>query len=85
MQNYLWVMLGSALGGGARYWISGLIADQIGDAFPWGTLLVNVSGSFIIGFFATLTGTDGRISSRVNDPSIRHDRYLRRVHDLFIV
>ena len=61
MQNYLWVMLGSALGGGARYWISGLIADQIGDAFPWGTLLVNVSGSFIIGFFATLTGTDGRI------------------------
>jgi fluoride exporter len=61
MQNYLWVVLGSALGGGARYWISGLIADQIGDAFPWGTLLVNVSGSFIIGFFATLTGTDGRI------------------------
>jgi fluoride exporter len=61
MRNYLWIMLGSALGGGARYWISGLIAEQIGDSFPWGTLLVNVSGSFIIGFFATLTSPDGRV------------------------
>jgi fluoride exporter len=61
VQNYLWIMLGSAIGGGARYWISGLIADQIGDTFPWGTMWVNITGSFFIGFFAVLTGPDGRV------------------------
>ncbi len=58
---YLWVMLGSALGGGARYWLSGVIANRIGETFPWGTILVNASGSLVIGFFATLTGPDGRL------------------------
>jgi CrcB protein len=58
---YLWVMLGSALGGGARYWLSGVIANRIGETFPWGTILVNVSGSLAIGFFATSTGPDGRL------------------------
>ena len=59
--TWLWVMLGSALGGGARYWLSGLAAHHIGETFPIGTLIVNVTGSFVIGFFATLTGPDGRI------------------------
>ena len=58
---YFWVMLGSALGGGARYAISGLAANHLGATFPWGTLIVNVTGSFIIGFFTTLTGPDGRM------------------------
>ena len=58
---YLWVMLGSALGGGARYLLSGLVAVQFGQTFPMGTLFVNVTGSFVIGFFATLTGPDGRL------------------------
>src|SRR5207248_1696428 len=44
----------------ARFWFSGLFARQFGETFPWGTLLVNISGSFAIGFFATLTGPDGR-------------------------
>jgi len=56
-----WVMLGSALGGGARYWLSGLASHAIGETFPLGTLIVNVTGSFVIGFFATLTGPDGRV------------------------
>jgi len=56
----LWVALGSALGGVARYWCSGLIAREMGETFPWGTLIVNISGSLLIGFIATVSGTDGR-------------------------
>ena len=58
---YFWIMLGGALGSGARYWCSGFAAHHFGETFPSGTLLVNVIGSFIIGFFATLTGPDGRL------------------------
>jgi fluoride exporter len=61
MAAYLWIAMGSALGGMARFWCSGIAARLVGETFPWGTLLVNVVGSFIIGFFATLTGPDGRI------------------------
>jgi len=58
--SYIWIAIGSALGGMSRYWISGIVARQFGETFPWGTVIVNVTGSFIIGFFATLTGPDGR-------------------------
>lgn len=58
--TYLWVALGSALGGVGRYWLSGLIARSIGEVFPWGTVFVNVTGSFVIGFVAFLTAADGR-------------------------
>jgi fluoride exporter len=61
MMTYLWIAIGSALGGIARFWCSGVAARTIGETFPWGTLIVNVVGSFIIGFFATLTGPDGRV------------------------
>jgi CrcB protein len=61
LQIYLWVALGSALGGTVRYWCTDVVAQSIGAAFPWGTILVNVSGSFVIGFAATLTGPDGRL------------------------
>jgi CrcB protein len=59
--SYFWIAIGSALGGVARYWCSGVAARLIGETFPWGTIIVNIVGSFIIGFFATLTGPDGRI------------------------
>src|ERR671927_1681914 len=58
--SYVWVALGSTLGGMARFWCSGAAARLFGETFPWGTLVVNVAGSFIIGLFATLTGPDGR-------------------------
>ena len=58
---YCWIAVGSALGGIARYWCSGVAARLFGETFPWGTLFVNVLGSFIIGFFATLTAPDGRV------------------------
>ena len=59
--EYLWIGLGSALGGMARYWLSGVIGERFGEAFPVGTLVVNVTGSFVIGFLATLTDPDGRM------------------------
>jgi CrcB protein len=59
-ETAVWVTLGSALGGLARYWCSDLVARMIGETFPWGTLIVNVSGSFLIGLIATLSGPDGR-------------------------
>ena len=59
--TWLWVMFGSAIGGGTRYWLSGLAATHISDTFPIGTLIINVTGSFIIGFFGALTGPDGRL------------------------
>jgi CrcB protein len=48
------VVLGSALGGIARYFLSGVVARRVGETFPWGTLLVNVSGALLIGIFAAL-------------------------------
>jgi CrcB protein len=59
--TYLWIALGGALGSIARYGGSSLAAHWVGETFPWGTLIVNVSGSLVIGFFATLTGPDGRL------------------------
>ncbi len=58
---FLLVTTGGALGTAARYVVSGLVANAFGETFPWGTLIVNVSGSFIIGFFFTLTAPDGRL------------------------
>ena len=56
--DYLCVALGGAIGSVARFWLSGL-ASTPGN-FPLGTLLVNVTGSFVIGFFGGLTGPEGR-------------------------
>jgi CrcB protein len=57
----LWIALGSAIGGVLRYWCSGLIARWFGETFPWGTIVVNVVGSLLIGLIATLSGPDGRL------------------------
>ena len=60
MWNALWIFIGGGLGSIARWGLSGLIANAFGQTFPWGTLIVNVSGSFVIGLFATLTEPGGR-------------------------
>ena len=60
MWNALWIFVGGGLGSLARWGVSGWIANAFGEFFPWGTLIVNVSGCFAIGLFATLTGSEGR-------------------------
>ena len=62
MESYLWVAIGGALGTAGRYWLSGLVARLIGETFPWGTLVVNVSGSFVIGILAALTAPEGKMT-----------------------
>jgi len=56
----LWVALGGALGSVARYALSGIAVRWLGAAFPYGTLFVNVMGSFAIGLLAALVAADGR-------------------------
>jgi CrcB protein len=55
---YLWVALGSAIGGVARHLVGLAGADLVGETFPWATVFINATGSFVIGFFAVISGTD---------------------------
>jgi fluoride exporter len=55
------VGVGSALGALARYLCTLAMVALLGPAFPWGTLAVNVLGSFLIGLYATVTEPDGRL------------------------
>jgi CrcB protein len=61
MLTYFWVALGGALGSASRYWLSGVVAERHGESFPWGTLVVNASGSLAIGFLAALSASEGRL------------------------
>ena len=63
---YLAVGIGSALGGIGRFWIAGLIGQRWGDSFPWGTILVNISGSFAIGLLASFASTEGRLPPKLS-------------------
>ncbi|WP_050421048.1 fluoride efflux transporter CrcB [Bradyrhizobium tropiciagri] len=56
---YVYVASGAVVGGLARFLVS--VALQTGTEFPWATLFINATGSFIIGFYATLTGPEGRL------------------------
>src|SRR5579862_4616216 len=49
--NYLWIALGAIIGASARYFLSLLVARDFSSAFPYGTLIINVTGSLIVGFF----------------------------------
>src|ERR1700722_7094214 len=54
-----WVAIGGALGSVARYWMAVAVARLAGEWFPWGTLLINIIGSFMISYFGTMTLPDG--------------------------
>ena len=59
--SYVWIGLGSAIGGVGRYWCSGVATRMFGESFPWGTVFVNVVGSLAIGFVATIVSHDYRL------------------------
>ena len=54
--NYLWIALGAIVGASARYFLSGYVARVFATTFPYGTLLINVTGSLVLGFFLVLAG-----------------------------
>jgi CrcB protein len=60
--QYLWVAIGGAIGSVARFWLGNAMAVAVGAAFPWGTLLINIVGSFVISFFGVLTGAAHRFA-----------------------
>ena len=63
--HVLAVALGGALGGVARVWLAGVVTRRLGERFPWGTLVVNVTGSGLIGVAAALAlGNDGAAMAR---------------------
>jgi len=69
VQAYLWIAIGGALGSMARYWCTGVGARLFGESFPWGTLAINILGSFVIGFFVALTSPEG--GRYIVDPNVR--------------
>ncbi len=61
--GYIWIGLGGALGSVGRAWIAVVVARITGPQFPWGTILINVLGSLVIGFFGTLTASGSRFAA----------------------
>jgi CrcB protein len=49
VENIVWVALGGCLGAVARYWLADWVTQRTGPGFPYGTLLINVTGSFVLG------------------------------------
>ena len=64
MLAYLWVAIGGALGSVSRFWLSGFVAARYGETFPWGTIVINITGSFVIGIIAALAIPEGRLDSQ---------------------
>jgi CrcB protein len=58
----MWVSLGSIVGGTARFWLSGFVARRIGETFPWGTVVVNASGAFLMGVLGASAASHGIVA-----------------------
>jgi CrcB protein len=68
MGAWIAVAVGGALGSMARFWLAGAMAALTGPRFPWGTLLINIVGSFVIGLVGAFTMTPERV---VMQPDLR--------------
>jgi fluoride exporter len=54
MDKFLIISIGAILGANSRYWLGGWAAEKFGTGFPFGTLIINLTGSLVLGFFMTL-------------------------------
>jgi len=55
LQKILWISVGAIVGANLRYFVAQQVAKWIPSGFPWGTLAINITGSFILGFFLVWT------------------------------
>jgi fluoride exporter len=58
--DVMWVGLGAGLGSVLRWWIGRVVGERYHGDFPLGTFLINISGSFVIGYLSALFGVDWR-------------------------
>ena len=61
MPSLLYVLVGGAIGAGARYELGRLTLRQLGPGFPWGTLIVNLAGGFAMGLLAGAMAERGTV------------------------
>jgi len=66
MEKVLWISIGAVLGANLRYWIGDWVAQRFGSGFPFGTLLINISGSFLLGLVVSMT-----LENFIIDPRLR--------------
>ena len=66
MEKVLWISLGAVLGANLRYWVGDWAAQRFGTGFPYGTLLINLSGSFLLGLIVSMS-----MENFIIDPRLR--------------
>lgn len=54
MDRFLLISLGAIVGANLRYWVGDWVAQRVGASFPFGTLVVNLTGTLLLGIFITL-------------------------------
>ncbi|HVX38347.1 MAG TPA: fluoride efflux transporter CrcB [Gemmatimonadaceae bacterium] len=62
MRNALYVAIGAAIGGVARYLLAAFVQERAGLDFPFGTLLINITGSFLLGFLIRITADSAAVT-----------------------
>lgn len=66
MDKILWISIGAVLGANLRYWVGDWAVQRFGSGFPYGTMLVNLTGSFLLGLIVSLT-----LEHFIIDPRLR--------------
>ena len=69
LANYTAVIVGGGIGSGLRFMMTNVIDARYGESFPTGTMIVNITGSFLIGLLAAVETSDGQL---LLSPPVRH-------------
>ncbi len=64
MEQAIWISLGAILGANLRYWVTDSVSNQLGKSFPYGTFLINLTGSLVLGILIALAGKETGLDPR---------------------